>query len=134
MAEAKWDWQRLSRQEQTARWDILTNWVAWLQETYEEWVTLPDCWPRHEALRAELEFFRAWHAEIFERDSPSEGADWHASLRSAAEAWAPVASCTHEERPWAEPQRFRGPVFQQHLRIARDGSGRPRHRPSGPGR
>ena len=110
MADAKWDWRRLSRQEQTARWEILAKWVAWLQETYEEWVTLPDCWPRHEALRAELEFFRAWHTEILDRGTPSEGTIWHASLRSAADAWEALSSCT--------------PVVQKHLRIAREDPGR----------
>lgn len=121
MAETKWDWKRLSRQERTARWEILTTWVAWLQETYEPWITLPDCWPRHEALRAELEFFRAWHAQIMEQGGPSEGTDWHSSIRAAAEGWTKVATCTHDERPWVDDQRFRGSTFQQHFRIAREG-------------
>lgn len=121
MPEARWNWARLSRQERTARWEVLAAWVAWLQETYEAWVTLPECWPRHEALRSELEFFRAWHAEIMERNEPREGTDWHATLRAAAAAWTELADCTHEDRPWVEADRFRGPRFQHHLRAAREG-------------
>lgn len=120
LAESRWDWQKLGRQERAIRWELLAAWVAWLQETYEEWVKLPDCWPRHEALRSELDFFRAWHAGLIESGTPSEGISWHSALRSAAPAWGALSSCTHEERPWVTADRFRGPTFQSHLRIARD--------------
>jgi hypothetical protein len=122
MAEYKWDWQKLSRQERTARWEILVTWVTWLQESYEAWVKLPVCWPRHEALRSELEFFRAWHVSLIESGTPSEGTDWHSSLRAAAAAWEELAGCGHEERPWIDESRFRGQTFQNHLRIAREGN------------
>lgn len=124
VADSKWDWQKLGRQERAVRWEMLSTWVAWLQETYEEWVKLPECWPRHEALRSELEFFRAWHADLVDSGTPSEGIDWHSSLRAATPAWATLAACTHEDRPWVSADRFRGPTFQNHLRFAREG-GRP---------
>jgi hypothetical protein len=120
MAGSKWDWSKLGRQEVAVRWDLLTAWVAWLQETYEEWVKLPDCWARHEALRSELEFFRAWHAEVMDSGTPSEGTYWHSSLRNAAVAWAALSTCTHDEQPWVDDRPFQNATFQAHLLIARD--------------
>jgi hypothetical protein len=119
MTDARPDWSRLSPAERQARWTALVGWVTWLQDTYEAWVKLPECWPRHEALRRELEFFRAWHQDIEDDGTdPYDGTNWHASLRSAALAWQDLANCRHEAEPWRHADRLESELFRQHLKVA----------------
>jgi hypothetical protein len=118
MAETSWDWSQLPVQDRSARWMTLVKWVRWLQEIYEPWVKLPECWPRHEALRSELEFFRAWREDIMKSGTPSDGTYWHSSLRNAAAAWEQLANCTHEERPWRTDRRNQTDRFREHLQVA----------------
>src|SRR5437764_717214 len=94
------DWSKLSPADRRKHWQRLVTWVRWLTEAYEPWVKLPDCWPLHESLRHELASLQAWHEEILESGSGSDGVLWHASLRAAAGEWRALAQCRHEERPW----------------------------------
>jgi hypothetical protein len=98
MTTSEWDWAGLGPAELDQRWQSLAAWVRWLLEHYSTWVKLPPCWPRHEALRSELEFFRAWHVQLLEDGDATEGTNWHSALRSAAGAWMELADCDHENR------------------------------------
>jgi hypothetical protein len=105
-----WDWERLPASDLEGSWRELTLWVEWLRREYRGWVTLPDCWPLHEALRSELCFFMWWHRRaIGLADDPEDGVRWHAELRQAAEAWGRLATCDHEAQdrwhPHNEEQR-----------------------------
>lgn len=118
LATTEWDWARLDIGERERRWDALVAWTGWLQEHYAAWVTLPPCWPRHEALRAELEFFRSWHAQLLDDGDGSEGVSWHASLRAAATAWKDLADCEHDAQFVRRTERGGGGEFQRHLAEA----------------
>ncbi|HYZ01670.1 MAG TPA: hypothetical protein VFA92_09260 [Candidatus Binatia bacterium] len=105
-----WNWERLPQTDLEASWRELTLWVEWLRREYRTWVTLPDCWPLHEALRSELCFFMWWHRRAVElSDDPEDGIRWHGDLRQAAEAWSRLATCDHEaqtdRRPADEDRR-----------------------------
>jgi hypothetical protein len=118
MSEHRWDWSRLDPAARRQRWDSLVQWVSWLVENYDPWVKLPECWPRHEALRSELAFFQEWHREVVESGDPYDGTSWHSSLRSAAEAWTLLSTCRHEERPWRVGKATSSEAFQRHLAAA----------------
>jgi hypothetical protein len=92
-----WVWEHLSDELHDQSLRRLTAWVAWLEEAYAPWVTLPDCWPAHEGLRTELIMFWYWHRYLMTRAvNPTEGVRWHADLRRAAYDWRELAGCTHE--------------------------------------
>lgn len=121
-----WDWDRLDPVARRQQWGKLASWVAWLQEHYESWVKLPPCWPRHEALRSELAFFKGWHEEVMRGGDGYDGTSWHSHLRDAAEAWLAVADCQHEDKPWRRGSRADPEAVRQHLEIAVRGSASPR--------
>lgn len=121
MSNHEWDWSRLEPAARGERWLGLAKWVGWLVENYDPWIKLPDCWPRHESLRSELEFFRVWHREILESGSPYDGTSWHSSLRSAALAWAELSTCKHEDQPWRRAKPMSSETFQRHLATAIEG-------------
>ncbi|MBO0689472.1 MAG: hypothetical protein J2P40_07870 [Candidatus Dormibacteraeota bacterium] len=105
-----WNWERLQASDLETSWRELTLWVEWLRREYRTWVTLPDCWPLHEALRSELCLFMWWHRRAVElSDDPEDGVRWHGELRQAAEAWSRLATCDHESgsrrRPPDEDRR-----------------------------
>jgi len=112
-------WRGYAGQGPDEQWDKLVTWVAWLLESYEPWVRLPTCWPRHMGLRSELVFFHAWHEQIMEDGDAFEGVNWHAALRSAAAAWEQVTGCRHEEQSWKKGGRMNVEDFERHLEAAR---------------
>jgi len=118
-SDSQWDWRRLPAAAQRARWAELAAWVEWLQDNYQSWVRLPPCWPRHEALRSELVFFKAWREDVLLAGSGYDGVNWHSQLRAAAVEWEPLVDCRHEDAPW---NAVRSPeyaaAFSQHLAIA----------------
>lgn len=105
-AAPRWNWTDLSSEEYRERLEDLAGWVAWLVDSYGEWVELPPCWPVHEALRAELSFFCYWNRRIMRlgRD-PSEGLRWHLNLRAAAVQWRSLSACRHEPEASAARRR-----------------------------
>lgn len=113
-----WDWDQLDPGARRREWEDLAAWVALLQEDYEPWVKLPACWPRHEALRSELAFFKGWHEEVIRGGDGYDGTSWHSHLRDAAEAWQVLADCQHEEKPWRRGSRADPEAVRQHLEIA----------------
>lgn len=119
-----WHWERLPQTDLEASWRELTLWVEWLRREYRTWVTLPDCWPLHEALRSELCFFMWWHRRAVElSDDPEDGIRWHGDLRQAAEAWSRLATCDHDaqtDRRPADEDRRRAQL-SGYLREAMDG-------------
>lgn len=135
-----WDWDQLDPIARRRHWEELASWVAWLQEHYDPWVKLPPCWPRHEALRSELAFFKGWHEDILRGGDGYDGTTWHSHLRDAAEAWKVLADCQHEEKPWRRGSRSSPEAVRQHLEVAmrdRDnqrGSGGSRASPPPPAR
>jgi hypothetical protein len=118
MTTSEWDWSTLSQTELDRRWQTLAGWVSWLQDNYTPWVKLPPCWARHEALRAELEFFRAWHTQLLEDGDATEGTSWHSSLRSAASAWMAVADCEHDSQFTRRSGRGDTDQVRRHLQEA----------------
>ena len=116
MTTSEWDWTSLGPAELKQRWQSLATWVRWLLEHYSTWVKLPPCWPRHEALRSELEFFRAWHAQLLEDGDATEGTNWHSSLRSAATAWMDLADCEHDTQFSRRTGRGRASAAPEHPR------------------
>lgn len=77
-------------------WRDLAMWVEWLRRGYGGWVSLPDCWSRHEPLRSELCAFMWWHRRAQRAsDDPEDLIRWHGELRRAAETWARLATCDH---------------------------------------
>lgn len=115
---SEWDWSSLSHAELDRRWRTLASWVRWLQDNYAPWVKLPPCWPRHEALRAELEFFRAWHVQLLEDGDATEGTSWHSALRSAASAWMEVVDCEHDSQFTRRSGRGDTEQARRHLQEA----------------
>ncbi len=118
MTPTEWDWANLGPAELNQRWRSLAAWVRWLQDNYGNWVKLPPCWPRHEALRSELEFFRAWHAQLLEDGDATEGTNWHSSLRSAATAWMELADCDHDSQFTRRASRADSDESRRHLELA----------------
>lgn len=92
-----WVWDHLPGELRADLFREVAGWVVWLEENYEQWVSLPACWPLHEALRTELSMFWMWHRLVTSSmTSPAEGVRWHHEMRRAAQAWRAVADCTHE--------------------------------------
>lgn len=92
-----WVWDDLTDEQRGHRFTALADWVGWLETTYAPWVTLPACWPLHEALRTELTMHWAWHRLVSTSlAAPAEGVRWHHELRRCAEAWRALADCPHE--------------------------------------
>lgn len=118
MTASEWDWTRLGPAELRKRLRSLATWVVWLQEHYAAWVRLPPCWPRHEALRSELEFFHAWHSQLLEDGDATEGTSWHSALRSAASAWMELSDCEHDTQFTRRTSRGNVEAFQRHLADA----------------
>jgi hypothetical protein len=118
MTTNEWNWTRLSPAELQERWRVLAAWVGWLQDHYAPWVKLPPCWPRHEALRSELEFFRAWHTQLLEDGDAVEGTNWHSTLRSAASAWVELSDCEHDSQFTRRSGRGGSEESQRHLAEA----------------
>jgi hypothetical protein len=116
MSTTEWDWKRLSPPELQDRWRSLAAWVRWLQDNYGTWVKLPPCWPRHEALRSELEYYRAWHLQLLADGDATEGTSWHSSLRAAASAWSELADCDHDSQ---FTRRSRGDSEEARRHLAR---------------
>lgn len=112
-----WVWDDLPDDVYVGLWREFAAWVAWLEDTYGAWVTLPPCWPLHEALRTELTMFWYWHGEIMSTEqNPVAGISWHNDLRNSAVAWRELAGCDHEEpiryhRQLAEDRRRRHSEF-----------------------
>jgi hypothetical protein len=122
LAGPPWDWSDLAPSEVEEAWRELAIWVEQLRRDYRAWVTLPECWPLHEALRSELLYFMYWQKRVVHvGDDPEEGVRWHGELRRAAESWAKLATCDHTDAtmPWpgvGEDQRRA--VLARHLRQA----------------
>ncbi|MGH7911003.1 MAG: hypothetical protein ACREQM_17530 [Candidatus Dormibacteraceae bacterium] len=92
-----WDWSVAPPAELRESWHDLAVWVEWLRRSYAGWVTLPDCWPRHEPLRSELCAFMWWHRRAQRAaDDPEDLIRWHGELRRSAESWARLAACVHD--------------------------------------
>lgn len=75
-----WVWPLFDAEQAAAAWDSLSKWVGEvLIPTYE--VTrgaLPDCWPRHRRIVAELSWLRNAYLEAHLRKAPAtKAADWH---------------------------------------------------------
>ena len=121
MAEHVRNWQRLPPAARRQQWQRLADWVGWLQDNYQPWVKLPPCWPRHEALRSELNFFQQYYEEVLNGETGYEGTSWHAQLRAAAIEWEKLAGCRHDDSPWrtARPPDY-DRSFEKHLAIAMD--------------
>ena len=113
MTSPQFDWKALSPMKREELLHALAAWVDWLQQTYETWVKLPPCWPEHEALRAELMFFKVMHEEAMHSQGGYEGVNWHAMMRNAAQQWEQLASCKHEVRAW---RTGRGADYDQRLK------------------
>ncbi|MBO0688223.1 MAG: hypothetical protein J2P40_01430 [Candidatus Dormibacteraeota bacterium] len=124
-----WNWERLPASDLEASWRELTLWVEWLRREYRTWVTLPDCWPLHEALRSELCLFMWWHRRAVElSDDPEDGVRWHGDLRQAAEAWSRLATCDHDAQSRRPPDEdHRRAQLSGYLREAMDGWRRRTH-------
>ncbi len=91
-----WDWAGASAQELQENWHDLAVWVEWLRRSYTGWVTLPECWARHEPLRSELCAFMWWHRRAQRAsDDPEDLIRWHGELRRSAETWTRLATCDH---------------------------------------
>lgn len=98
MRPPPWAWSRLASDVRQAELEGLTSFVEGLVEDYGDWLELPECWPRHQALRAELAFLWYWHRALsLDASDPSQGVRWHSSLRASALAWRALSSCRHEE-------------------------------------
>lgn len=109
-----WVWDGLPRDTYRERWTGLVAWVDWLEEAYAPWVVLPNCWPAHEGLRAELVLFWYWHGWLIsEATDPVAGIRWHGDLRRAAEAWRELSTCDH--RP-SGPEQIRVLTMQRQRR------------------
>ncbi len=92
-----WVWDSLPDDVRADLFAKVAAWVEWLEATYEPWVTLPACWPLHEALRVELTMFWMWHRLVSSTiTTASEGVRWHHELRRSAGSWRALADCLHE--------------------------------------
>jgi hypothetical protein len=94
-------WDALDAERLREAWADLEVWVDKLRSDYSA-VKLPDCWPRHPDLVAELIAFRARWRDIYaapEGDGdPKDAIQWHESLYIARERWREVAkSCFGKE-------------------------------------
>lgn len=91
-----WDWSGASAGELQENWHDLAVWVEWVRRSYTGWVSLPDCWARHEPLRSELCAFMWWHRRAQRAsDDPEDLIRWHGELRRSAESWTRLAACDH---------------------------------------
>lgn len=105
-------------------WQELVDWVIWLHDTYELSVEerLPECWPAHPGLVAELAALKAWRTEIYQPPADPTGGNatapttvipatgnggparaWHTELRNvltaAATVYAPGCRAGHRAAP-----------------------------------
>ncbi len=103
-----WNWKVLPKVQLEIELEELADWVADLQEAYGRWVRLPNCWPCHRALLAELAAFWYWRLSIDGGPGATaeESVRWHQSLRASAQAWAEAfGGCTHHSLGEVDEQR-----------------------------
>jgi hypothetical protein len=100
-------------------WQDLVDWVIWMHDTYELSAEerLPECWPAHPGLVAELTALKAWRTEIYQPPSEATGRAstwptsgnggparaWHTELRNvltaATTVYAPGCRAGHRAAP-----------------------------------
>ena len=111
------DWQKLQREELTAAWEELEEWVWWLRSTYpSSREAIPDCWPAHPDLVQELTALGAWWEEIYdpladeipdpegkqpavesEESNGRSAVAWHEALDHAVQRWRANSKCSMTE-------------------------------------
>ena len=91
------NWEKLDTEQLKDQWERLERWTDWLRATYSV-VKLPDCWPRHPDIVAELVAFRARWTDIYDapegEGDPNDAIHWHEALYGARERWREIGkSC-----------------------------------------
>jgi hypothetical protein len=83
------DWASLSEEQAAEQWPILARWIGEIlvpryEATRNE---LPDCWPLHPPVVAELSWLHTAYVQAYlTRSPPQLSADWHTRWRPAAMA------------------------------------------------